>query len=54
MVIIVDVDLSTNFTKHVLSYTSCMLQIASETLFNKAPYMNDIPEVALAYAGEIV
>ena len=54
MDIIVDVDLSTNFTNHVLPYTSCMLLLASETLFNNASYMNDISEVALAYAGEIV
>ena len=54
MDIIVDVDLSTNFPNHVLSYTSCMLQITTETLFNNVSYMHDIPEVALAYAGEIV
>ena len=54
MGIIVYIGVDTNFTNHVLPYTSCVLQIISKTLFNNASRMHDIHEVAQAYAGKIV
>ena len=54
MGIIVNIKLSTNFMNCVLPYTSCMLQIPSETLFSNASSTHDIHELAPAYAGEIV
>ena len=49
MGIILNIGLGTNSTNHVLPYTSCMLQIPSETLFSNASSTHDIHEVAPAY-----